>query len=147
MTGLVISLKPNEKFLVNGAMLTNGPKRGQICIANDDVHVLRMSDVIHPSDVNTPVKRAYYAAQLVLSCDATIEDMDPEIRERLEALAEVFEDTPLARMVKKALSAAEAGRLYSVLCALKPLLSVEEQLLNQPVPAFAEEYAPTAMSA
>lgn len=147
MSGLVISLKPNEKFLVNGALLMNGPKRGQICITDDSVSVLRMSDVLHPSEVNTPVRRAYYAAQLVLSCDATAEEMDAEIRERLDTLIEVFEGTPLLQTIEKAKKAAEIERYYSVLCALKPLLPVEEQLLANPVPNYAEEFLPAAMSA
>lgn len=147
MAGLVISLKPNEKFLVNGAMLTNGPKRGQICITNDNVHVLRMSDVIHPSDANTPVKRAYYAAQVILSCDATVDEMNEEIRDRLSVLAEVFEHTAFLEVIKKAQKAALNERYYSVLCALKPLLPVEEQLLASPVPTYDNEFMPTAMSA
>lgn len=147
MAGLVISLKPNEKFLVNGALLMNGPKRGQICITDDSVSVLRMSDVLHPSEINTPVRRAYYAAQLVLSCDATAEEMDAEICDRLDTLIEVFDGTPLLKAIEKARKAAEIERYYSVLCALKPLLPVEEQLLASPVPSFAEEFLPAAMSA
>lgn len=147
MAGLVISLKPNEKFLVNGAMLMNGPKRGQICITDDDVHVLRMSDVIHPTDVKTPVRRAYYSAQLILSGDASAEEMLPEINERLLALKDVFEGTPLDKTIRKAQNAAKAGRYYSVMCALKPLIPIEDELLAQPVPTFSEDFMPAAMSA
>lgn len=147
MAGLVISLKPNEKFLVNGALLTNGPKRGQICITDDNVHVLRMSDVIHPSDADTPVKRAYYSVQVILSCDASAEEMAPEIEERLNALSIVFEGTPMFKVIQKARKAARIERYYSVLCALKPLLPVEEELLANPLPVFTEDFLPAAMSA
>jgi len=137
MAGLVLSLKPNEKFLVNGALLSNGPKRGQICVGGEDVHVLRVSDVIHPEEVNTPIRRVYYATQVILSGDVSAAENQSEIREGLEALTEVFEATPLVKNIEKAKSAADNGRYYSVLCALKPLLEVEKELLSLP-PAIIE---------
>ncbi|MDB2438713.1 flagellar biosynthesis repressor FlbT [Hellea sp.] len=146
MAGLVLSLKPNEKFLVNGALLSNGPKRGQICVGDDDVNVLRMSDVIHPSEVNTPVRRVYYAAQIILSGDVGAIETDADIRKGLEALATVFADTPLIKNINKAQAAAANARYYSVLCALKPLLRIEEDLLAQPVPKFSSDEMLPAMA-
>lgn len=129
MAGLVISLKPNENFLVNGALLKNGPKRGQICIG-DDVSILRMSDAIHPDEATTPVKRVYYTTQVILSCDVKASDVDVELQTGLAGLASVFEGTPIEKSVEKALKSAKAGRYYSVLCALKPLLEIESELLG-----------------
>lgn len=146
MAGLVLSLKPNEKFLVNGALLSNGPKRGQICVGNDDVNVLRMSDVIHPSEVNTPIRRVYYAAQIILSGDVGTIETEADIRQGLEALATVFVDTPLIKNITKAQAAAANARYYSVLCALKPLLQVEEELLARPVPTFSSDEMLPAMA-
>jgi len=60
MSGLVLSLKAEEKFLVNGALLINGSKRSQIRIGGDDVNVLRLSDAMHPREITTPVRRVYY---------------------------------------------------------------------------------------
>ncbi len=146
MAGLVLSLKPNEKFLVNGALLSNGPKRGQICVGDDDVNVLRMSDVIHPSEVNTPLRRVYYAAQIILSGDVGAIEIDADIRKGLEALATVFADTPLLKNIEKAIAAAVNARYYSVLCALKPLLPIEDQLLTHPVPSFSHDEVLPAMA-
>ncbi len=137
MAGLVLSLKANEKFLVNGALLSNGPKRGQICVDGDGVNVLRMSDVIHPNDVNTPVRRVYYATQIILSGDVGFIEIESEIKEGLEGLAIVFEGTAFAKNIAKAQKAATNNRYYSVLCALKPLLKVEEDLLEKTRSKFA----------
>ncbi|RKQ72146.1 flagellar protein FlbT [Litorimonas taeanensis] len=131
MSGLVISLKPNEKFLVNGALLVNGDKRSQICIPNDDTHVLRMSDALHPNDVNTPVKRVYYAVQMILSSDCKAEEMDKDVKAGLDALKAVFEGTPMQIPLEKAMLAFLKGRYYSVLYTLKSLLTIEEELLNR----------------
>jgi flagellar protein FlbT len=130
MSGLMISLRPNEKFLVNGALLSNGPKRGQICVEGDDVNILRLCDALHPNEVNSPVSRLYYRVQTVLSGDSNVENSDQGIRNDLKSLIHVFENTPLCKALSAALTAWESGRIYSTLCRLKPLLSVEAELLN-----------------
>lgn len=130
MSGLMISLRPNEKFLINGALLSNGPKRGQICIESDDINILRLCDALHPSEVKSPVSRLYFKVQTILSGDAKTETSDQSIREDFKALIFVFENTPLFKSLTGALAAWESGRTYSTLCRLKPLLSVESELLN-----------------
>lgn len=130
MSGLMISLRPNEKFLVNGALLSNGPKRGQICVEGENINILRLCDAIHPDDVNFPVSRLYYSVQTVLSGDSSFEDADKTVRENFAALIHVFEKTPLAPTLTVALKAWNSGRLYSALCRLKPLLSVEANMLT-----------------
>ncbi|MGJ8562378.1 MAG: flagellar biosynthesis repressor FlbT [Alphaproteobacteria bacterium] len=132
MSGLLISLKPNEKFLVNGALLTNGPKRGQIQVG-DDVNVLRLSDAIHPDEATTPLKRLYYSIQIILSCDALASDVQDDIQNGLDDLIAVFENTPVLKTLEKAKKSAAVGRYYSVLCALKTLLKLENELLSRSI--------------
>lgn len=134
MSGLVISLKPNEKFLVNGALLINGDKRSQICIPDDDTHILRMSDALHPNDVDTPVKRVYYAVQMILSSDRRADEMDADVKAGLDALKAVFDGTPMKQPLEKATLAFLKGRYYSVLYTLKSLLVIEKELLNRNEP-------------
>lgn len=129
MSGLMISLRPNEKFLVNGALLSNGPKRGQICVEGDDVNILRLCDAIHPDDVNSPVSRLYYRVQTVLSGDSKIADTDKFVRDDFASILHVFENTPLSKTLDVALKTWESGRIYSTLCRLKPLLSVEAEIM------------------
>ena len=130
MSGLVISLKPNERFLVNGALLSNGTKRSQICVEGDDVYVLRLSDAIHPASVDTPIKRVYYLVQLILSGDVSPTDVAQRLDSGLQALRDVFANTPLAEALSKAHVSAEAGRYYSTLYALKSLFGLEAEMLE-----------------
>lgn len=143
MTGLVISLKADEKFLVNGALLINGSKRSQIRVSGDDVNVLRLSDALHPEEVTTPVRRVYYAAQIFLSGDASADDIISDIQGGLTALSHVFEDTPLLPQIKKAQKAVTAGRFYSLLCALKPLLLLEAEMLKIEAPSICSDEGPS----
>jgi flagellar protein FlbT len=130
MSGLVISLKPNERFLVNGALLSNGAKRSQLCIEGEDVYVLRLSDAIHPESVDTPIKRVYYLVQLILSGDVSPSDVAQRLDSGLQALGNVFANTPLSESLSKAHASAEAGRYYSTLYALKSLFELEAKMLD-----------------
>lgn len=130
MAGLLISLKPNEKFLVNGALLSNGPKRGQICVEGENVNVLRLSDVIHPDEVRTPITRLYSAVQTLLSGDSTGPEASDHIEQQYRTLTTVLENTPLADTLCKSYKAWVDGRVYSALCRLKPLIPVEAKLLG-----------------
>lgn len=130
MSGLVISLKPNEKFLVNGALLMNGPKRSQICLPDDDVYVLRVSDALHPNEVNSPVRRVYYAVQLILSGDNKTDQIEEDVRSGLLSLEAVFEGTALSETLTKAKIAFLKGHFYSVLNNLRSLFDIEDVMLK-----------------
>lgn len=130
MAGLLISLKPNEKFLVNGALLSNGPKRGQICVEGEGINVLRLSDVIHPDEVRTPVTRLYSAIQILLSGDSSGDAACDNVEQQYRSLTMVFQGTPLSDTLFKSYKAWVDGRIYSALCRLKPLIPVEAELLG-----------------
>lgn len=130
MAGLLISLKPNEKFLVNGALLSNGPKRGQICVEGEGINVLRLSDVIHPDEVRTPVTRLYSVIQILLSGDSSGDEACDVVEQQYRSLSTVFQDTPLSETLLKSYKAWVDGRIYSALCRLKPLIPIEAELLG-----------------
>jgi len=129
MPGLMLSLKADEKFLVNGALVQNGPKRGQIRLTDASVNVLRLSDCIHPDEVNSPVGRAYYQAQLILSGDVERSAGQLDLTASLSSLETVFAGTAMEPQIAKASLDAVQERYYSVLVILKRLMPVEAQLL------------------
>ncbi len=129
MTGLTLTLKPREKFLVGGNLVENGPRRSSIRIADEAVYVLRLSDALHPDQVNTPVRRAYHAAQMILACETTPEEGAPELLSRLGQLAEIFGKTPHVELMQRICSCAMAGKYYGVLVGLKSLVDIEAEML------------------
>jgi flagellar protein FlbT len=48
---LKISLKPGEKFVVNGAVIANGDRRANLIIQNK-VSILREKDILQAEEVN-----------------------------------------------------------------------------------------------
>ena len=61
---LKLSLKPQEKFVVNGAVLQNGDRRGVLLLQNK-ASVLREKDIMQPEDANTPAKRIYFPVMMM----------------------------------------------------------------------------------
>ena len=57
---LKLSLKPGETFVVNGAVVRNGDRRGVLLLENQ-ARVLREKDILHPRDATTPATRAYFS--------------------------------------------------------------------------------------
>ena len=61
---LKLSLKPGEKFVLNGAVLTNGDKRTSLVIQNKAC-VLREKDIMQPEEANTPSRRVYFPVMMM----------------------------------------------------------------------------------
>ena len=61
---LRLTLKPNERAILGGAVLTNGKHRAELFVETE-VPVLRGSDILSPSMVRTPCERIVLAIQLM----------------------------------------------------------------------------------
>ena len=57
---LKLSLKPGETFVVNGAVVRNGDRRG-VLLLETQARVLREKDILRPAEATTPAGRAYSA--------------------------------------------------------------------------------------
>jgi flagellar protein FlbT len=62
VSSIRVPVRPGEKFLVNGAVVTLN--EGAVEIQNHDV-ILMGRDVMLPEDANTPAKRIYYWLMLM----------------------------------------------------------------------------------
>lgn len=130
MSGLVLKLNPRERVLVNGAVIENGDRRSRLSILTPNANILRLRDAIRPDEVNTPVKRVCYIAQLVLSGDVTVEDAHLQILRGIEQLSQALRDPDSRAQLATATDAATRNDFYRVLKSLRSLLPREERLLS-----------------
>jgi flagellar biosynthesis repressor protein FlbT len=128
MTGLVLKLGPHERVLINGAVIENGEKRSRLAIMTPNANILRLRDAIHPEQVNTPVRRVCYLAQLVLSGDMVPEDARRQLLRGIEQLSQVLTDHDSRTQLSAATAAVLEDQHYQVLKALRGLLPREERL-------------------
>jgi flagellar protein FlbT len=128
MTGLVLKLGPHERVLINGAVIENGDKRSRLAIMTPKANILRLRDAIHPEQVNTPVRRVCYIAQLVLTGDADPGEARQQLLRGIEQLSQVLTDHDSRTQLTLASRAVLDDQHYQALKALRSLLPREERL-------------------
>lgn len=62
--GLKITLKPNEKMVIGGAVITNGSGKTHFIIENK-VPILRQKDILNEEDATTAARLIYFVIQLM----------------------------------------------------------------------------------
>ena len=128
MSGLVLKLAAGERVVINGATLENGDKACSLRVTDGDARVLRCRDALKPDEVDTPVKRIYYAIQLIITGDLEEEDVLPALTKEIKVLEDVFLtiDRSLIPVLQNML---DRANYYSALCHLKQIVALEAELL------------------
>ncbi len=132
MSGLVLKLNPRERILVNGAVIENGDRRTRLSILTPNANILRLRDAIRPDEVNTPVRRVCYIAQLALSGDAAPADARRQLLLGIEQLSQALRDDDSRSNLGAATSAVMENDFYRTLKSLRTLLPREARLLATP---------------
>tara|TARA_R110002094_G_scaffold149513_1_gene138120 strand:- start:4428 stop:4676 length:249 start_codon:yes stop_codon:yes gene_type:complete len=65
---LKISLKPGEKFVLNGAVVENGDRRATLLLQNR-ASVLREKDIMQADQVTTPARHIYFPIMMMYLSD------------------------------------------------------------------------------
>jgi flagellar protein FlbT len=130
---LKIDLKPGEKFIVNGAVLTAGKRRVSLVLENKAV-LLRSKDIMQESEADTPAKRIYFAIMLMY-----IGNGEPAYTERFMHFLNDYLSVTTLREVRAVLleikDDVESGRFYQAMRNCKDLIAFEARLLKLESPA------------
>ena len=136
---LSLTLKPDEKAIIGGAAIQNGPKTTTITITNKTV-ILREKDVLTSETANTPAKRIYFAVQLMYLAGSLEESRDVH-----GAFLELTRDFMAACPTEEAIGlVAEIGqnviaeKFYKALKLCKDLIKYEKSIIDFD-PANAKE--------
>jgi flagellar biosynthesis repressor protein FlbT len=68
---LKINLKPHERLIIGGAVISNGNVKSEIIVENN-VPVLREKDILREKEANTPCKKVYFIIQLMYIDDKNL---------------------------------------------------------------------------
>lgn len=126
---LKISLKPGERFVVNGAVITNGDRRSAFVIQNK-VSILRERDIMPEDEVTTPARRVYFPIMLAY-LDATKGDVYyQEFVARMSELMNALENQD-AKMTCVQVSLDMMNReYYRALTGCRKLIEYETKVLG-----------------
>lgn len=129
MAGLILKLRAHEQILVNGVVMQNGDRNARLIIKTPDARILRLRDAIHPNEVNTPVKRVCYIAQLAVAGEADAEAAVEQLGRGIAQLQDALAGHPGAQHLDAAEAALGTRNFYGAMRALRQLLPIEEALL------------------
>jgi flagellar protein FlbT len=126
---LKLSLKPGEKFVLNGAVLANGDKRTSLVIQNKAC-VLREKDIMQPEEANTPGRRIYLAIMMMyLEGEASEEPFNEFALRMTEFMGAIRTPAILTMCVDISRDVAQ-GTYYKALIACRKLFDLEQERLR-----------------
>ena len=126
---LKLSLKPGEKFVVNGAVVTNGDRRTSLIIQNK-ASILREKDVLKPEEVTTPARRIYFPIMMMyLDPEGSSAYYDEFVGRMTEFMGAIRNPQALAECVAVSKDVM-SGQYYKALLKCRRLFAFEEGRLN-----------------
>jgi flagellar biosynthesis repressor protein FlbT len=125
---LRLTLKPEERIIINGCVIRNAARRQTLTIENH-ADVVRGHDLLKEQEVRTPVTRVYFLIQTVLVAANLRDDFNPKIQKSLAELVTVF-GSGYTENILNAANFVSTGDYYKALRALSGLIIHERDLLN-----------------
>jgi len=134
---LKLSLKPGEKFVLNGAVLANGDKRTSLVLQNKAC-VLREKDIMQPEAATTPARRIYFPIMMMYLAPEDSELYYNDFALRMtEFMGAIRNRTALAACVEISRDVM-SGTYYKALMACKKLFEFEGERLNYDSPSLSK---------
>ncbi|HRX38912.1 MAG: flagellar biosynthesis repressor FlbT [Parvularculaceae bacterium] len=115
MSGLILKLRPNEEFMINGVVVQNGEKKTRLRVKTNGASILRLRDAMRPEEATTPEKRAYYVAQLAVAGELACEEAVQILRAALAELSGSFTGVTERVAIERASEELEKGSVYGVM--------------------------------
>lgn len=125
---LKITLKPHERMIIGGAVVTNGNTRCDLVIEND-VPLLREKDIMSVDSATSPCRRIYLAVQLMYVGG------DEKLTERHGIYWDLVRDVVNAApssigLIDEMSGNILHGRYYHALKTAKRLIEYEQEVLQ-----------------
>ena len=125
---LKITLKPGEKFILGGAVITNGDAKSTVVLEND-VPILRGKDIMTLALANTPCKRVYFTIQLMYVDDKN--HLPEHHRTFWELVKDVVQAAPSRKPLLQEISNEILNnRYYQALKLTKKLIAYEQEVVD-----------------
>ena len=126
--GLKITLKPGERMIIDGAVITNGDTKSTFVVENR-VPILRKKDILKEEAANSPARRIYFIIQLMY--------IDPENHARYhprywDLVKDFVQAAPsTTELVNEISNHILKSQYYKALKLTKKLISYETEILER----------------
>lgn len=126
---LKLSLKPGEKFVLNGAVLSNGDKRTSLVIQNKAC-VLREKDILQPKDAKTPARLVYLAIMMMYLDGEASEEPYNQFALRMTEFMGAIENRAILAQCVEISRDVNRREYYKALMSCRKLFEYEQERLN-----------------
>lgn len=127
---LKLSLKPGERFVLNGAVVQNGDRRCSLVLQNK-ASVLREKDIMQAEDVTSPARHVYFPVMMMyldeLGADKYYDDF---LRRMTEFMGVISNPLVLAECVSISKSIM-VQEYYKALMGARKLIEYEDERLGR----------------
>jgi flagellar biosynthesis repressor protein FlbT len=124
---LKITVKPQEKLIIGGAVIKNGSAKSTLFIENN-VPILRGKDIINLHEADSPCKRIYFVIQLMY---VDQENLAEHHKTYWELAKDVSVAAPSRRPVLQEISNNVLnGRYYKALKLTRGLIAYEQETIE-----------------
>ncbi len=125
---LKITLKPHERMIVGGAVITNGNTKCDLLIENN-VPILRQKDIMSEIEANTPARRLYFIIQLMYIDE---QNLISHHNAYWKLIQELIEAAPrVLGLIDQISEHIVSSRYYQALKLSRKLIDYEEEALNR----------------
>jgi flagellar protein FlbT len=126
---LKLSLKPGEKFVLNGAVVENGDRRATLILQNK-ASVLREKDIMQEHEADTPAKRIYLPVMMMYlsasSQDGLYDEFVMRMTEFMGAISSADAMSDCVAVSREVMS----GEYYKALLRCRKLIAFEAERLG-----------------
>ena len=124
---LKISLKPGEKIIISGAVVTNGNTRSDLFVENV-VTILREKDIMKEAEADTPCRKIYFVIQLMYLDEGNVVEYHKTYWELVRDIVAAAPSTlgfidPISRHILN-------GEYYKALKLTRKLTDYEEEVVK-----------------
>ena len=126
---LKLSLKPGEKFVLNGAVVQNGDRRGVLILQNK-ASVLREKDIMQANEATTPARRIYFPVMMMYLDEAAVPKVYDEFVRRLTEFMGATKNPDVQAECVAASRHVLAREYYKALMSARKLIEYEDERLG-----------------
>ena len=126
---LKLSLKPGEKFVLNGAVLQNGDRRSVLLLQNK-ASILREKDIMQIDEATSPARRIYFPVMMMYLDEAGASKFYDEFVKRLNEFMGAISNPELLADCIAISKHAMAREYYKALMLCRKLIEYEDERLS-----------------
>jgi flagellar biosynthesis repressor protein FlbT len=126
---LKLSLKPGERFVLNGAVVQNGDRRAVMVLQNK-ASVLREKDIMQAEEANTPARRIYFPVMMMYLDEAGARNFVDEFMLRITEFMGVISNPQILADCVNISKHTLAGEYYKALMLCRKLIEYEDERLG-----------------